>query len=210
MYTSRWRCAAAVLGIALLVACSSGPAPAPEKPEAKQEAAGPPQPVAAMSAFYSMYKPARTWARDLLALSLTRGEIPEVQNEDGKAGMWTAVFVSPSLREARTLTYAVADSGTAIRKGVSIGGTMAWSGATPQSKPFQTTEFLVDSDAAYKTAAEDAGPWLKKHAGTKLNAFTLVSMSRFAAPVWYLMWGTKSSGYAVFVDAATGAIVGKK
>ncbi len=199
--------AALLVAAALLLTACSGTPDATTKPDQTKEAAAPPQPGAALSAYYAMYKPARAWATDLLPLSLTRGDVPGVENQGGKAAMWIAVFVSPSLRQARTLTWAAADSGSEIHKGVSIGGSQVWSGATQQSQPFQNTQILVDSEAAYKTAAADADVWLKKNPDKKLNVFTLVSASRFPAPVWYLQWGDKKSGYAAFVNATTGDVV---
>jgi hypothetical protein len=180
-----------------------------EKAERAKKAPEPSGPVAGRNAFYEMYKPARSWASDLLPLSLAAGEVPGVPNADGKAGMWTAVFVSPSRREARTFYYAVADHGGEVHRGVTAGGAQPWSGATPKSRPFQVTEFVVNSDDAYKTALAKAGPWLKKHPGKKMS-ITLASTARFPAPVWYVMWGDAKSGYLAFVNATTGiAMAGK-
>ncbi|MCL5743358.1 MAG: hypothetical protein M1541_05435, partial [Acidobacteria bacterium] len=148
-------------------------------------------------------KPARAWAADLLPLTLAAGEVPGISNEGGKAAMWTAVFVSPSRREARTFVYAVANHGSDIHKGVSAGRSQAWSGATPRSRPFQVTEFFINSDDAFKTASEKAGAWLKAHPGKK-HSITLASTTRFSAPVWFIMWGDTKSGYLAFVNATTG------
>ena len=199
--------AATVVAAALVFpACSKAPeTTAKVETEAKKEE-GPPEAVTAQRAFYEMYKPARTWATDLLALSVVGGEVTGVKNEDGKAGLWTAVFVSPSRKEARSFTYAVADSGPDIRKGVNISGALPWGGATAASKPFSNSEFSVDSDAAYKVAAEKAATWLKAHPDMT-PTFRLGNASRFAAPVWYIMWGTSKNGYAALVNATTGAIV---
>lgn len=208
MHTNFLKTVAACAVIALLTACSQQPpVPSPEvkKTDEPKKAS---EPVAAQSAFFEMYKPARTWAPDLLALSLTSNEISGIKNEDGKAAMWTAVFVSPGRREARTFFYAIADHGTAIHKGVEIGGAQGWSGTTPKSQPFQITEFAVNSDAAYKTAFAKAAAWLKKHPGT-LASMSLGKAARFPAPVWYIQWGTTKSGYAVFVNATTGEVIGK-
>ena len=153
-----------------------------------------------------MYKPARTWATDLLALSVASGEVPTIKNEGGKAGMWTAVFVSPSRKEARSFTYAVTDNGPDVRKGVNISNVLSWGGATPTSKPFSNSEFAVDSDAAYKAAVEKAAGWLKTHPNATAT-LRLGNASRFAAPVWYIMWGTTKNGYAALVNATTGAVV---
>jgi hypothetical protein len=201
--------ATAVAAVMAMTACSEAPTPTEIKKagvETKQEPAKPPEPVAAQTAFYEMYKPARTWAPDLLALSLTSNEVPSMKGEDGKSPMWTAVFVSPSRREARTFTYSVVDDGATIHKGVNVGGAEPWSGATPKSAPFQTTGFVVDSDAAYKTAYAKAEAWVKKHPGKKV-AFSLGSAARFPAPVWFIIWGDTKSGYAVYVNATLGTVI---
>jgi hypothetical protein len=188
-----------------LSACSEAPkTTAKLETEVKKEPAKAPEAVTAQRAFYEMYKPARTWAIDLLALSVTSGEAPNIKNEDGKAGLWTTVFVSPSRREARTFTYAVVESGD-IPKGINVGPVLPWGGATKASKPFTSSEFTVDSDAAYKTAFGKAEGWVKKHPNMQ-PTFRLGNASRFSAPVWYIMWGTTKNGYAALVNATTGAI----
>ena len=155
-----------------------------------------------------MYKPIRNWAPDVYPLSLASGEVPGMKNEDGKAALWTAVFVSPSRREARTLFYSVTNSGTNIHKGVTMGGSQGWSG-TPKSKPFQVGEFVTNSDAAYKTAMEKAGPWVQKHPNTKLSMF-LASAPRQQGPVWFFLWGDTKTGYLAHVNATTGNNVSNK
>ena len=196
--------AAAVL--AFLSACSEAPkTPAEEKKAEEPKKA---EPAAAQTAFFEMYKPARTWAKDLLVLTVASNEIPGVNNEDGKAAMWTAVFVSPSRREARTFFWAMSDSGTTIHKGVSIGGAQTWTGETPKSQPFQVNEFAVNSDAAFKSALVKAEPWLKKHPGVQ-PSFFLGKAARFPAPVWFIQWGTTKAGYLAIVNATTGDVLSK-
>jgi hypothetical protein len=126
----------AVAAVLVLTACSGSPKPGAidtkAGAETKKVPVKPPEPVAAQTAFYEMYKPARTWAPDLLPLSLASNELPRLKNEGGKAAMWTAVFVSPSRREARTFFYAVVSDGESVSKGVTAGGTQLWSGSTPK------------------------------------------------------------------------------
>jgi hypothetical protein len=188
-------------------ACSNAPAPTAGDTktavDAKKELPKPPEPVTAKTAFYEMYKPARSWATDLLPLVLASKEIPSLKNEGGKAALWTAVFVSPSLRQARTYSYAATDDGATVHKGVTAGGAEAWSGATRESMPFQTTEFLTNSDAAYQTALILAGDWVKAHPDKKVS-FVLGSSAKFPQPVWLVIWGTPKNGYAVYVNATTG------
>ena len=197
--------AAMVAAVLVLPGCSEAPKQTAPVQEAKKEPAKPPEAISAQRAYYEMYKPARSWAPDLLALSVASGEIPEIKNEGGKAGMWTAVFVSPSRKEARKISYAVVDSGPDIRKGVNIGNVLPWGGATPSSKPFANSEFAVDSDAAYKVAFEKASGWLKTHPDMKWS-LRLGNASRYAAPIWYVMWGTPKNGYAALVNATTGEL----
>jgi hypothetical protein len=200
----------AVAGAALmLAACSSAPEPAATTAAPATTApAKPAGPVSAKTAFYEMYKPARTWATDIEALSLASGDLPGFKNEDGKAGLWTAVFASPSLRQARHFTYAIATAGT-IEKGVHAEVPEAWSGPTKAVMPFQNSDFAVDSDAAYKTVADKGADWLKDHADKKWN-MQLGAAARFSAPVWYLVWGdAKSGGYAQYINATTGDLVTK-
>lgn len=192
-----------------LMSCSEAPKTAPEaktETEPKKDTAGPAEPVTAKTAFWEMYKPARSWATDLLPLSMANIDVSGVKSEGGKAAMWTVVFVSPSRREARTFSYSVVDQRPTIHKGVSAGGAEPWSGATQKSKPFQITEFAIDSDAAFKVAYEKGQGWVKKHPDKPL-AFSLGAASRFPAPVWYIIWGNTKSGYAVFVNATTGIAV---
>lgn len=198
--------ATALVAVLGLTACSTTPTATTESKtgtESKQEPSGPPQPVLAKTAFYEMYKPARSWAVDLLPLSLASNDVAGIKSERGKAAMWTAVFVSPSRHEARTFSYSIADQGNSIRKGVTAGGAEAWSGPTSKSKPFQITEFAIDSDVAYQAAYEKGQAWVKKHPDKQVT-LSLVAVSRFPAPVWYVIWGNTKSGYAAFVNATTG------
>jgi hypothetical protein len=190
-----------------LPSCSQAPKTASkEKTEAKKELAKAPEALTAQRAFYEAYKLARPWAPDLLALSVVSGEATGLANEGGKAGLWTITFVSPSRKEARVFTYAAVASGEEFQQGVNISNALPWGGATPTSKPFSNSEFAVDSDAAYKVAAEKAADWLKTHPNEKAT-LRLGNASRFAAPVWYVMWGSTKNGYAALVNATTGSIV---
>jgi hypothetical protein len=201
---------AAIVGLIGLAACSSQPAAAPEAKTdtkaAEKKPAGPPEPVTAKTAFYAMYTPARAWAPDLLALSLVSGDVQGVKSADGKFGYWTAVFASPSLHQARTYTYAVAEQLPNIQKGVKAEGTENWAGPTQAQMTFQNSDFTIDSDAAYKIAAEKAGDFLKEHPD-KSATLTLGAAHRFPSPVWYIIWGDAKSGYVVYLSASSGSIM---
>jgi len=204
--------AAAVFG---LTACSSEPAKTTEArtdttDTAKKAPAGPTEPVLAKTAFYEMYDPAHKWAPDMQPLSLTSGEISGVKNSEGKAGLWTAVFGSTSLMQSRTYTYAVADQLPAITKGVRAEEAVPWRGPTQAAQTFQTSDFMIDSDAAYKTAAMKAADWLKDPANaSKPWSMALGSAARFPSPVWYIVFGSDKSGYQAYISATTGSVITK-
>ena len=188
----------------LLTACSEAPK-TEAAPESKPEAAAPTGPVTAKTAFWEMYKLAFKWSKDAEPLNMTAKVIPEMKFEDGKTGEWTGIFVSPSLKEARTITYAVAGE----HKGTAISSGQPWYGGDAKSKAFLTGTFVVDSDAAFKTAAAKAADWVKKNPDKKVQMY-LVSESRFANPVWYVIWGDAAKfGYVAFIDATTGLALNK-
>jgi hypothetical protein len=203
--------AAVAIALIGLTACSSSePAKTVEtKPadeSAKKADSGPPMPVLAKDAFYEMYTLAHMWAADILPLSLESAEVTGIKNEDGKAGAWKAVFVSPAMHQARSYSYSVVDQLPTFAKGVKADSPVPWGGPTAGAAPFQTTDFTIDSDAAYKTAAEKAGTWPKEHPDKPLT-MALGYATRFPSPVWYYLWGTSKDGFAVYISATSGSII---
>jgi hypothetical protein len=195
-----------------LTACSSEPAKtsatSTDSGAAKQAPAGPPAPIAAKAAFWEMYTPGHAWAADLLPISLKSGEVAGVKNADGKAGVWTAVFVSPSQRASRTYVYSVADQLPDIAKGVKALRPEPWAGPTNAEMTFQTADFTTDSDVAYRTVAAKAADWLKqKDNAEKPVSLALGADSRFPAPVWVVILGTTKSGFMSVVNASSGTIM---
>jgi hypothetical protein len=193
---------AAVIGaVLLLTACSDS-----SNTSTENKNAGPSTPVTGKTAFWEMYKSAHSWAADLVPLKLESKTIPGIKNDGGNAAMWSATFGSSRKREAIELTYAVAAHAPDIYKGVSIGHAVPWGGPNRDAMPFQTSDLQTDSDAAFKTASADADAWLKKHPGQDVS-FQLGNAARFPAPVWYVLWGDKKTGYSVYVNTVTGKVV---
>ena len=198
----------AALVVTLVLTSCEAPKPAGDtKPDSASKAApAPEQPVSGKTAFWEMYKSAHSWAPDLVPLALESKTVPGIKNEAGKAAMWSATFGSPRRKEARVFTYSVVSRPPDIYKGVTVSNPLPWAGPTPAALAFTTSDFAVDSDAAYTTASAQAAPWAKSHPDKDVS-FTLGNASRFPSPVWYVLWGDKKSGYSVFVNAKTGAII---
>ena len=203
LYGSYWK-AAVVMGLLVLTSCSSESTQPAKKAEAAQPAVA--DLVTAKTAFWAMYKSAHTWAADLTPLAVESKEIPGIKNSSGKAAIWRATFGSPSKREARVYSYAVAAHPPDILKGITVGNGQPWNGPVPKALPIDTSDFATDSDAAYQTALKQASAWASKSPDQEVS-FRLGNASRFPAPVWYVLWGNEKSGHAVYVNAKTGALV---
>jgi hypothetical protein len=178
-----------------------------QPPAATASAATAPQIVTAKTAFWEMYKTAYAWSSDAEPLRITMKDVPGYKNENGKAGMWEAVFGSPSKGSYRTFSYAIADAPPSISKGVAAGLALPWGGATRDAMPIETSAFSVDSDAAFTAAATDAAAILKGKSDLVVTDFELGDTYKFSTPVWYIVWGTKKAGYAAIVDASSGKVL---
>jgi hypothetical protein len=195
---------AALLLLLILTSCNEAP-----KASREEKAGGRAEPVTAKTAFWEMYKSSHSWAADRVPLAVASKTVTGVKNEAGKAGMWTATFASPGRHEARIYTYSVVSAAPDIYKGVTQSHPIRWGGATQDALPFETSQFAIDSDKAYDTAAAQAAAWMKKHPDKEVS-FTLGNAARFSGPVWYVLWGEQKSGYSVLVNASTGAIIKQK
>jgi hypothetical protein len=192
--------------ILLLSSCSETPtetkAKEPEKPSV---------PITAQQAFRYTYPAARAWAGDSLPLRIRSINLTDVPSETGKAGAWEITYVSASQQAARIYTWSAIEASETLHKDVFAGKPQAWSGASGQEKPFEASAFHIDTPAALETAMTNSKAYLGKP-GTKPQVNYLLEFTpRFPDAVWRVMWGESagSAAYTVFVDAATGQMVGK-
>jgi hypothetical protein len=194
----------------LMTGCSpDAPTAAPTGSAMSAKPAAKVEPVAAKAAFWPLYKAAQSWAPDVVMLGLASKDVTGYVNDEGKAPMWQATFGSQSLHKYREDTYAIATVLPNVHKGLSAGFPGGWAGPNKDVLPIDTENFTVDSDAAYKTAAADAGTvdYLKKNAGKKLTSMQLGNVPKMHALVWYVQWGDKTNGYGVYVDATSGKVL---
>ena len=88
---------AVAIGILVLTSCAVAPSPESKKGGAGATKSPLPQgPISGKTAFWEMYKSARTWTPDVAPLSLESKEVPGNKNADGKAAMWSATFKTHS------------------------------------------------------------------------------------------------------------------
>jgi hypothetical protein len=182
-----------------LSACSD----APKTTEEKQ----PPKPLEALTgrqAFQQMYPQARGWAPDAQPLQISSLNLAQAKADQGKAGVWQVIFVSPSLGKAKTYTWSAVESDGNLHAGV-FGGLQEDYTPRGDASPFQIAAIKVDSDEAYKTAAENSADYIKKNPD-KPVMFLMELGKRFPDVTWRVIWGNSvgTSDYSVFVDGSTG------
>ena len=192
--------------ILLLSACSDAPTETkvkqPEKPSA---------PITARQAFQYTYPAARAWAGDAEPIRVRSIHLTDVPAEPGKAGAWEITYVSAMQQGARVYTWSAIEASETLHKDVFAAKPQAWNGSSGQEKPFAASLFQIDTPAALETAMSSSKAYLDKP-GTKPPVnFLLEFTPRFQDPVWRVMWGETvgQAEYTVFVDAATGQLVGK-
>ena len=192
--------------ILLLSACSDAPTETkvkePEKPAA---------PITAQQAFRYTYPAARAWAGDSLPLRIRSINLADVPSESGKAGAWEMTYVSPAQQAARIYTWSAIEAPGNIHKDVFAGKTQTWSASGGQEKPFAASLFRIDTPEALQTATTAAKAYLDKPGTKPAINFVVEFTARFPNPVWLVLWGETAglAQYTVFVDAATGQVVGK-
>ena len=194
---------AVILAVLVLGGCSGPSSTSSPKTETK-EAAAPPAPVTAKTAYWEMYKLAYQWDHDAHPLSIKEGSVPGITNADGKAGLWEAQFGAVGKKQARKFTYCVLDKPPDFSKGVNVDNPVPWLGPTRDAMTFTSSDFATDSDAAYATAHEAAAKWLAKHPDAPRTDMELGSSARYRGPVWFILWGTKKDGYVAIISAASG------
>lgn len=195
-------------GVSPLVLFLSACSDAPKTAEVKQA----PKPLEALTgrqAFQQMYPQARGWAPDAQPLQIGSLNLAQVPAEKGKAGVWQVVFVSPSLGKAKTYTYSAVEAEGNLHQGV-FGGVQEDYTPRGDASPFVIAAIKVDSDAAYKTAAEKSADYIKKNP-SKPVMFLMELNKRFPDVTWRVIWGdsVSTSDYSVFVDGTTGAYLEK-
>jgi hypothetical protein len=182
-----------------LSACSDTPKTSEVKPPPKVLEA-----LTGRQAFQQMYPQARGWAPDAQPLQITSLNLAQVKADNGKAGVWQVIFVSPSLGKAKSYTWSAVESEGNLHQGV-FGGPQEDYTPRGDSSPFQIAAIKVDSDEAYKTAVENSADYIKKNPD-KPVLFLMELGKRFPDVTWRVVWGNSvgTSDYSVFVDGSTG------
>lgn len=154
-----------------------------------------------------MYPQARGWAPDAQPLEIRSVNLAQVKAGPGKAGAWQVIFVSASRGKAKTYTYSSIEGDGDLHEGV-FGGIEEDYSPRSDEVPFPIVAIKIDSDQAYKTAAEKSAEYLKKNPA-KPVMFLMAQTRRFPDVTWRVIWGDSvgTSDYSAFVDGTTGKLL---
>jgi hypothetical protein len=191
----------------LLWGCSSQPdkpkeASAPKAEPAKVES----EFETGRAAFQRMYVSARTWAADARPVRLESRPTKE-DPKDGRAAMWTAVFVSAAKQNLRNFSWS--GVGTDPDKGVQPGSLDVYSPANANTRPFDLNFLKVDSTKAYEVADKKGGAALLKKDPKQPIKYMLFFDNTKGRLVWRVLYGNSQSDakLRVLVNASSGDFI---
>ena len=206
---------ALLLLLAALAGCSSEPK---KTEEGAKPAATPAKQVKApefqtgRTAFYEMYRTARTWAPDVKPFRVQSSPTKESSGADGKAEVWRAWFASATKREVKPYTWSGGTGDDLPERGVSFGPVDTFNPSNASTQTFDANFLKTDSDQAYKAAQEKGGDaLLKKSPGTPI-IYTLDWDGKSNELIWHVSYGESPLIYKlkIAVDAATGGFLRKE
>ncbi|HUQ49260.1 MAG TPA: hypothetical protein VM056_00965 [Terriglobales bacterium] len=194
------------------IGCSSQPekvkeATAAKKAEVKKES----EFESGRAAFQRMYVSARTWAPDAQPVRLESR--PHSQDPgDGKAGIWSAVFVSAGKQAVRNYQWSGIVAEGSTETGVSPGSSDYWSPANASTRPFDQNYLKTDSDKALEIALKKGGEALVKKDPKQPVKYMLFFDAGKSRLLWRVSFGNSQNDAKlnVLVSASNGEFVSKE
>jgi hypothetical protein len=195
------RLALLLLSLLVISGCTSpAPQPAPK--------AEPPSPQTGREAFQQMFIAARGWAPDIRPYQLQSAAVGDYKGKDGKAVLWTASFVSASMRASKPFSWSGIDAPDTPSRGVNPGTQDSF---TPNND-FDIQFLKVDSDKAFAVAQENGGDKLLQGKPDTPVTYLLEWNKPRGNLVWHVIYGTNrnEAPLVVDVDASTGLFIRKE
>jgi hypothetical protein len=205
----------ALITLALLIATGCGsesqkPKPGTESSDKTLEEEKPAEPtfVTGRSAFQKLYVSARTWAPDAQPVRL-ESRPHKLDPHDGRAGIWTATFVSASRQNLRSYIWSGITADNAPEPGVSPGSMDVYSPSNASTRPFDLTFLKVDSGRAFVVAQKKGGAALMKKDPEQPIKYMLFWDPQKARLLWRVVYGSSESNskLRILVNASDGEFV---
>jgi hypothetical protein len=190
-----------LLSLAVISGCTSQPPQPAPKPE-------PPNPQTGREAFQKLYITARGWAADVRPYLLQSGVVGDNKGRDGKAVLWTASFVSASMRASKPYTWSGIDAPDTPSRGVNPGTQDTFKPAND----FDLQFLKVDSDKAFEVAQEHGGDKILQGKPDTPVTYLLDWNHTRGNLVWHVIYGSNRSEapLVVDVDATVGQFLRKE
>lgn len=142
--------------LALLTACQSNTAKAPEaNPEPK-----PPELLTGRAAFQKVFIAARNYAADVKPFRIESTPSTDGNGHDGKSAIWRASFASALQHGVKPFIWSGSNAPDAPSRGVSPGNEDAYNPNNASTQVFDVAFLKIDSDQAFAEA--------QKHGGDKI------------------------------------------
>lgn len=200
----------ALLGLSAMIGCSSEPGkPAAETKAAETKPAFQNQFLTGREALQKMYIQARSWAPDAKPYSLISQATKDASGQDGKSGIWSAGFASPSRRGVKVYTWSGIKADDAPEPGVGAKPEDTYSPANSSTQIFELAFLKEDSTKAAEVAKEHGGDkLLKKDPDTK-GFYRIAWNPRENKLYWHVVFGPdrEQPKLRIAVDASTGTFI---
>ncbi|HWR15229.1 MAG TPA: hypothetical protein VN577_10390 [Terriglobales bacterium] len=202
--------AVALFCMLILAACSSEPQkPASENKAAEPKAAFQPTYLTGREALQKMYIQARSWAADAKPYSLMSQATEGANGQDGKSGLWSAGFASPSRRGVKVYTWSGVQIDGAPEPGVGAKPEDTYNPSNTSTQIFDLGFLKVDSDKIAEEAKKNGGDKILKKTPDS-NVFYNISFNpRENKLYWHVLYGPSrnEAKLRIAVDASTGSFI---
>lgn len=194
----------ALVGLTLMMGCSSEPSKPAENPQPK-----PAEFVSGRTAFQKLYVAARGWARDAQPYRLASQATADSDGKDGKSGVWRAWFGSTVQRGAKPYIWSGSTAADAPERGVSFGTEDSYNPNNSSTHVFDIAFLKKDSDEAFAVAQKHGGDkMLEKSADT--HVFYVLDWSGATNElIWHVIYGPSpdQAKLTVAVNASSGEFI---
>lgn|SRR5512133_1069290 len=200
----------ALLSTMLFNACESKKETPPPSAETKPKVEAP-EYETGRQAFQKLYVSARSLAPDVKPYRLQSIYTPDSPVAEGKAGIWSAQFASPSRRMIKAYTWSGLSGENMPERGVSHGTEDTYNPSNSSTRVFDIAFLKQDADKAFKVAQEHGGAALLKK-DPKQPVYFVLDWNGKNQLVWHVIYGENRNDakLAIAVDASSGAFLEKE
>ena len=194
---------AALILLAMLVACSDDKPAETAKPEPKG-----PDLILARSALQKVYVAARGWNQDAKPYRIESSITSDGNGHDGKSAIWRGSFASASARTEKTYTWSGSAADGAPSRGVNPGIEDSYSASNSSTQVFDMAFLKIDTDAAFTTAVKHGGDKVLEKDPNTTVVYVCDWNHNTNTLVWHVIFGTREAPkLTVAVNASSGEFI---